>query len=68
MEAAVCETCAKAKWYAAALGQQLRDEAEFNEYLKQPERDARKLAAYWIGRIFEDWPGKYVAYPDRSRR
>jgi len=63
----MCEQCDKAKWYASSLGEKLRREAEFNEYLKQPERDARRLAAYWIDRIFEDWPGKYVAFPDKSR-
>lgn len=64
----MCETCDKAKWYAAGLGQLLRDEAEFNELLKQPERDARKLAAYWIDRIFVDWPGKYGGYPSKLQR
>jgi hypothetical protein len=57
---ALCEDCKKHQWYARALAQQLRDETEFGEHLTQSEKDARNLASYWIDRVFDDWPGKYV--------
>lgn len=64
----MCEDCKRHKWYARALAQMLRDSAEHGEDMPQAERDAKRLAAYHLGRVFEDWPGKYAGMSETTRR